>query len=101
MPWPLNDRWVLLEITHDDKARKQTWHRLAGNIKEDYGWWELRAVESGKTLAINQIHLDLDIPATGPFVAFGMDVSLPDTYEGFEKMAQWYIKQGQGKDEKK
>lgn len=97
LPWPLNDRWCVLEITHDDKAMKQTWRRLAGNIKEDYGSWELSAVEGGKTLAVNEIHLDLDIPATGPFVAFGMDVSLPDTYRGFEKMARWFIKEGQGK----
>lgn len=85
-PWPLNDRWVLLEITHDDKAMKQTWKRLCGNIKQDYGSWQLAAAEGG-TLAINEIHIDLDIPATGPFTAFAMDVTLPDTYKMFEKMA--------------
>ncbi len=85
-PWPLNDRWVLLEITHDDQAMKQTWKRLAGNIKEDHGSWKLAAAEGG-TLAENYIHVDLDIPATGPFTAFAMDVTLPDTYKDFEKMA--------------
>ena len=86
-PWPLNDRWVLLEITHDDKALKQTWKRLAGNIKEDHGSWQLSPAEGG-TLAVNEIHIDLAIPATGPFTAFAMDVTLPDTYKYFEKMAQ-------------
>jgi hypothetical protein len=86
-PWPVNDRWVLLEITHDDKAMLQTWKRLAGNIKEDHGSWLLAAAEGG-TLAQNDIHIDLDIPATGPFTAFALDVTLPDTYQAFEKMAR-------------
>jgi len=89
-PWPLNDRWVLLEITHDDQAMKQTWRRLAGNIKEDYGSWTLAATpdDPKRTLAVNEMHIDLDIPATGPFTAFAMDVTLPDTYKGFDIMAK-------------
>jgi hypothetical protein len=88
-PWPVNDKWILLEITHDDKTMTQTWHRLAGNIKEDHGSWQLQPVPNDptKTLAINDIHIDLDIPATGPFTAFAMDTTLPDTYKAFEKMA--------------
>ena len=96
-PWPVNDRWVLLEITHDDKAMKQTWHRLAGNIKEDHGSWQLSPAPGNKTLAVCDIHVDLDIPATGPFTAFAMDVTLPDTYKAFEKMAQAFSKPGPGK----
>jgi len=92
LPWPVNDRWVLLEITHDDKAMKQSWKRLAGTIKQDFGSWKLSLVDKDKTLAICQIHLDLDIPATGPFVAYAMDVSLPETYRAFENMAQAYLK---------
>lgn len=87
-PWPLNDRWVLLEITHDDKAMLQTWKRLAGNMKEDYGSWKLEPDQTGGTLATNEIHIDLAIPATGPFTAFAMNVTLPDTYIDFEKMAR-------------
>ncbi len=86
-PWPVSDRWVLLEITHDDKAMIQTWKRLAGNIKEDYGYWELSPAKDGKTMAINEIHIDLDIPATGPFTAFAMEVTLPDTYKSIENIA--------------
>jgi hypothetical protein len=88
-PWPVNDKWILLEITHDDKTMTQTWHRLAGNIKEDHGSWHFEAVPSDpqKTVGINDIHIDLDIPATGPFTAFAMDTTLPDTYKAFEKMA--------------
>lgn len=89
LPWPVSDRWVLLEMTHDDEKRLQTWKRLAGNIKEDRGSWEVREVpgEKDKCLAINVIHLDLDIPATGPFTAYAMDKTLPDTYASFEKIA--------------
>jgi len=93
-PWPLNDRWILLEITHDDKAMRQTWKRLAGNIKEDYGMWKLDPLpgDPKKTIAQNEIHIDLDIPATGPFTAFAMDVTLPETYVGFEEMAKAFEK---------
>jgi len=87
-PWPVSDRWVLLEITHDDDMMHQSWKRLAGNIMEDYGYWKLSPHEKDSTLAINEIHIDLDIPATGPFTAFAMEVTLPDTYTGFEKMAK-------------
>lgn len=96
LPWPVNDRWVLLEISHDDKNMKQTWKRLAGNIKQDYGTWTLSAAPEGKTLAVNEIHIDLDIPATGPFTAYAMDVSLPETYHAFEAMAQYFLKGGKG-----
>lgn len=97
LPWPVNDRWILLEITHDERAMKQTWKRLAGTIKQDYGSWKLLPDKRG-TLAICDIHLDLDIPATGPFVAYAMDVSLPETYRAFEAMAQHFLKaEGQKK----
>ncbi len=89
-PWPVSDRWVLLEITHKDDQMLQTWRRLAGNIKEDYGSWKLAPEGEGKTLAINEIHVDLDIPATGPFTAFAMEITLPDTYRYFERMAKHF-----------
>lgn len=85
-PWPLVDRWILLEITHDDKAMLQTWHRLAGNIKEDHGSWQVFPDKNG-ALCENNFHIDLDIMATGAFVSFGTEVTLPKTYEAFEKMA--------------
>jgi hypothetical protein len=101
-PWPVSDRWVLLEITHDEKAMIQTWKRLAGNMKEDYGSWKLKPTEDGKTFATNEIHIDLDIPATGPFTAFAMEVTLPDTYTGFEAIAEAINKKTeQGKDKDK
>jgi quinol monooxygenase YgiN len=85
-PWPLVDRWVLLEITHDDKAMKQSWRRLAGNIQQDYGSWKVYPDKDG-ALCENDFHIDLDIPATGPFVSFGTEVTLPKTYDAFDKMA--------------
>jgi hypothetical protein len=87
-PWPVDDRWVLLEISHDDKTMTQKWLRLAGNMKEDFGSWRLYPAKNGATLGECEIHVDLDIPATGPFVSFGMDVTLPDTYKALDVMAQ-------------
>jgi len=90
-PWPLVDRWILLEITHDDKIMKQSWRRLAGNIKEDHGSWQVYPDKNG-ALCENDFHIDLDIPATGPFVSFGTEVTLPATYDAFDKMADDFEK---------
>jgi len=89
-PWPVNDRWVLLEISHHDQTLTQSWHRLAGNIKQDFGSWRLEPVPGnpGQTLGFLEIHIDLNLPATGPFTAFAMDVTLPDTYKYFTNMAK-------------
>jgi hypothetical protein len=93
-PWPVNDRWVLLEISHDDKTFTQNWHRLAGNIKQDFGTWHLEPMPGnpGQTVGFLEIHIDLNLPATGPFTAFAMDVTLPNTYKDFTNMAKDFSK---------
>ena len=87
LPWPANDRWILLEMIHDPATMTQSWKRLCGNIKEDHGSWKMSAAPGGGTLGVLDIHLDLDLMATGPFTAYGMEVSLPDTYAGLKKIA--------------
>lgn len=87
LPWPVNDRWILLEMIHDPATMTQTWKRVVGNIKQDYGSWKMSAAPGGGTLGIVNIHLDLDLTATGPFTAFAMEVSLPETYEGLKRIA--------------
>lgn len=87
LPWPANDRWILIEMVHDPSTMTQSWKRLCGNIKQDYGTWKMSAAPGGGTLGVLNIHLDLDLAATGPFTAFAMEVSLPDTYKGLEKIA--------------
>jgi hypothetical protein len=92
-PWPLNDRWVLLEMTHDPKRHIQSWKRLAGNIREDHGVWRLEPFGKDQTLGILEIHVDLAIPATGPFADFAMNLSLPETYHGFEAIARYLLQE--------
>jgi hypothetical protein len=87
LPWPVNDRWILLEMIHDPATMTQSWKRLVGNIKQDHGSWKISAAPGGGSLGVLNIHLDLDIPATGPFTAFAMGVTLPDTYKGLDVMA--------------
>jgi len=87
LPWPVSDRWVLLEMTHDDDRMRQEWTRLAGNIKEDFGYWQLHRLDNGQTLGEMEIHLDADIPATGLITDYALSVSMPATYEAFEKIA--------------
>jgi len=92
LPRPVSDRWVLLEITHDDKQMRQTWKRLAGNIKEDFGYWQLYPLENGQSLGEMQIHLDANIPATSLITDYALAVSLPATYQSFEKIAEYLDK---------
>jgi len=93
LPWPANDRWILLEMTHDPATMTQSWKRLCGNIKQDYGSWKISAAPGSGSLGVLDFHLDLDIPATGPFTAYGMEVSIPDTYAGFKKIAAMQARQ--------
>jgi hypothetical protein len=93
-PW-INDRWVLLEMTHYPKKHIQSWKRLAGTIRQDYGIWSLQPYGKDQTLGILEIHLDLAIPATGPFVSFAMDRTLPETYRGFENIARSLMKKSE------
>lgn len=92
LPRPVSDRWVLLEITHDDKQMRQTWKRLAGNIKEDFGYWQLYPIENGHTLAENEIHLDVNIPAARLITDYALAISLPATYQSLEKIAEYLDK---------
>jgi hypothetical protein len=87
-PWPVSDRWVLLEMTHDAKNHIQTWKRLVGNIKQDFGVWRLQPYGPDQTLGFLEIHVDLNLPATGPFTDFAMNLTLPETYAGFEKIGR-------------
>lgn len=95
-PWPLRDRWVVLEMNHDPRRHIQTWKRLAGNIREDYGVWRLEADGPDRTVGFLEIHVDLDIPATGPFTDFAMNLSLPETYRGFENIGRALMKKEAG-----
>jgi hypothetical protein len=94
-PWPVSDRWVLLEMNHDPRNHIQSWKRLAGNIREDHGVWRLEPYGPDRTLGILEIHVDLAIPATGPFTDFAMNLSLPETYRGFENIARSLMKKSE------
>lgn len=96
-PWPVSDRWVLLEMNHDPQNHIQTWKRLAGNIREDHGVWRLLSYGPDRTLGYLEIHVDLAIPATGFFTDFAMNLSLPETYRGFENIGRALLKKSESK----
>jgi len=100
LPWPFSDRWVLLEMNHDPKNHIQTWKRLAGTIREDHGVWRLEAFGPDQTLGYVEIHFDMAIPATGFLTDFAMNLSLPETYRGFENIALALMKKRLGGAEK-
>lgn len=86
LPWPANDRWIIIEMINDPVALTQSWKRLCGNIKTDWGNWKVSAAPGGGARADLEIHLDLDLAATGPFTAFAMEITIPDTYSGLKKI---------------
>jgi hypothetical protein len=88
MPWPVSDRWLLLEITVDDKDMKQTWKRLAGNVKNDFGLWHIYSWENGKSLGELELHLDGGIPAPSSFINYGMSIIVPQTMRDFEDIGK-------------
>jgi hypothetical protein len=83
-------------MNHDPRRHIQTWKRLAGNILEDHGVWRLEPYGPDRTLGFMEIHLDLAVPATGPFTDFAMNLTLPETYRGFENIGRALLKKGQG-----
>jgi hypothetical protein len=87
-PWPLNDRWCLLEIRHDSSTYTQTWRYLAGNMKNDFGTWRLEPFRENQTLGWLDIHVDMGIPATGPFMKYAMSLTMPDTFNAFRQRAR-------------
>jgi|GEM_PF-2513516 len=91
-PWPLGDRWCLLEIRHDSSTYTQTWRYLAGNMKNDFGTWRLRALGENQTLGWLVIHVDMGIPATGPFMKYAMSLTMPDTFNAFRRRARELMK---------
>lgn len=88
LPWPASDRWIILEMAHDPAHYRQSWTRVAGNIQEDHGVWQLIPYGPKRTLGVLEIHMDLALPATGMFVDYAMNLSLPETYAGFEAIAK-------------
>jgi hypothetical protein len=92
-PWPASDRWCLLEIRHDKSTYTQSWTFLAGNMKNDFGTWHLKTFGENQTLGYLEIHVDLAIPATGPFMKYAMSLTMPDTYAAFRKRAKQIMAQ--------
>ncbi len=84
-PWPASDRWFLLRIEHDTSTYTQSWVYLAGNAKNDFGTWRLEPFGENQTLGWLEIHVDLGIAATGPFMKYALSLTMPDTYEAFRK----------------
>lgn len=60
-PWPLQDRWTVNRITHDEARHFIHWKRLEGSVKEVVGSWRL-VPDGDQTVVIYKVRLDPGIP---------------------------------------
>ncbi|HEY9855666.1 MAG TPA: SRPBCC family protein [Stenomitos sp.] len=60
-PWPLQDRWTVNRITHDESRYAINWHRIEGSVKEVVGSWKL-IPDGDRTVVIYKVRLDPGIP---------------------------------------
>lgn len=60
-PWPLQDRWTLNRITHDQSKRSINWKRVEGSVKEVVGSWRL-IPDGDQTVVVYKVRLDPGIP---------------------------------------
>lgn len=91
MPFPVSDRWYLLEMWRDHESHTIGWNQLVGNLKMTRGSWELSPWPAGQTLAT---YTTVSIPGIALprfFLDIGLNQSLPGVIRGLRNrvMAQY------------
>jgi hypothetical protein len=78
MPFPVSDRWYLLEMTRDTAEHSIRWSQLVGNLKSTDGSWQLVPWLDGMhTLATYTTVSDPGIALPGFVLDVGLSQSLP------------------------
>jgi len=82
MPFPISDRWYLLEMWRDPGSHTIRWNQLVGNLKMTRGSWELSSWAVGQTLAT---YTTVSIPGISLprfLLDIGLNQSLPGVLRG-------------------
>ncbi len=82
MPFPVSDRWYLLEMWRDHVSHTIGWNQLVGNLKMNRGSWELSPWAVDQTLAT---YTTVSIPGISLprfFLDIGLNQSLPGVIRG-------------------
>lgn len=86
MPFPVSDRWYLLEMTRDTAAHLISWSQVIGNLKSTAGSWQLEPWLDGQhTLATYTTVSEPGIALPGFVLDLGLNQSLPGVIKGLRK----------------
>jgi len=90
MPFPVSDRWYLLEMWRDHESYTIGWNQLVGNLRMNRGSWELSPRAAGQTLATYTTVSIPGIPLPRFLLDIGLKHSLPGVIRGLRNrvMAQ-------------
>ena len=82
MPFPVDDRWCLMEIYRDSSKYRICRKLITGNMQYTEGMWELKNYNGSKqTLATFSIQTDLGFPLPDFLINLGLEKMLPDIIE--------------------
>jgi hypothetical protein len=86
-PFPVRDRWYLLEMRRDLSAHTLRWTLVAGNLKATQGGWTLRPwpADPRRTLAEYTSYSDTGLPLPAFVLRAGLTQTLPDVIRGLRR----------------
>ena len=87
MPFPVSQRWYLLETVRDVEQYSLTWHQVTGNLRATTGSWQLEPLDD-KTLATYTTRSDVGISVPGFLVNLGLNQTLPDVIKALRRRAE-------------
>jgi hypothetical protein len=86
MPFPVSDRWYLLEMTRYKAAHLICWNQVIGNLKSTAGSWQLAPwLDSRHTLATYTTVSEPGIALPGFVLDMGLTQSLPGVIKALRK----------------
>ncbi|MCX6841979.1 MAG: hypothetical protein NTX53_06860 [candidate division WOR-3 bacterium] len=86
MPFPVSDRWYLLEMTREPAEHLIRWSQLVGNLKSTDGSWQLVPwLDTGHTLATYTTISEPGIELPGFILDIGLNQSLPGVIKALRK----------------
>jgi hypothetical protein len=86
-PFPLGDRWYLLEMQRDAISHTICWTLVTGNLKATQGGWRLRPwpADPRRTLAEYTSYSDTGLPLPAFVVRAGVNTTLPGVIRGLRR----------------
>jgi hypothetical protein len=86
VPFPVSDRWYLLEMTRDTVAHSIRWKQVTGNVESNDGLWQLTPwPDAGHTLVSYTTSVEPGIAVPGFILDIGIRQSLPGIINSLRK----------------